>query len=69
MQKVACDANAIKKLSEIILKTKSPPTSARHEDLSTHHADKLKEVRNYVVLANVVCSLGHRCNYVIQGRL
>jgi hypothetical protein len=44
MQKVACDANAIKKLSEIILKTKSPPASARHEDFSTHHADKLKEV-------------------------
>lgn len=45
MQKVACDANAIKKLSEIILKAKSPPlSSSRAEEFSTHHADKLKEV-------------------------
>jgi len=45
MQKVACDANAIKKLSEIILKAKSPPTSSsRHGEISTQQSDKLKEV-------------------------
>jgi len=46
MQKVACDANAIKKLSEIILKAKSPPTSSsRHGEISTQQSDKLKEVQ------------------------
>ena len=69
MQKVACDANAIKKLSEIILKAKSPPTSSRHDDYSTHHADKLKEVRTFQYIANPVRPLCHRCNYVIQRRL
>ena len=45
MQKVACDANAIKKLSEIILKTKSPiPNSSKYDEFSNNHADKLKEV-------------------------
>jgi hypothetical protein len=45
MQKVACDANAIKKLSEIILRTKFPPSSSvKYDEFSTHHADKLKEV-------------------------
>jgi hypothetical protein len=45
MQKVACDANAIKKLSEIILITKFPPSnSSKYDEYSTHHADKLKEV-------------------------
>ena len=45
MQKAACDANAIKKLSEIILKGKSPPTtSSRHGEISAQQSDKLKEV-------------------------
>lgn len=44
MQKVACDANAIKKLSEIILKARPNPSYARYDECSTHHADKLKEV-------------------------
>jgi hypothetical protein len=44
MQKVACEANAIKKLSEIILKAKSPPTQSSHDEYSIYHADKLKEV-------------------------
>lgn len=69
MQKVACEANAIKKLSEIILKAKSPPISSRHDEYSTHHADKLKEVRGFQYFANAVCSLCHRRNYVIQRRL
>ena len=42
MQKVACEANAIKKLSEIILKAKSS-LSDTPDSYSTHHADKLKE--------------------------
>jgi hypothetical protein len=45
MQKVACDANAIKKLAEIILKPKSRNPSQFDEfSVSLHHMDKLKEV-------------------------
>ena len=43
MQKIACDANAIKKLSEIILKAKASPSTPHYDELSSHHADKLKE--------------------------
>jgi hypothetical protein len=42
MQKVACEANAIKKLAEIILSKQPVPSG--YEDISTHHIDKLKEV-------------------------
>jgi hypothetical protein len=50
MQKVACDANAIKKLSEIILKAKSPLMhSTRSDEFSAHHADKLKEVTGLTI--------------------
>jgi len=44
MQKIACEANAIKKLSEIILKTKSPSPGSTQDTYTAHHADKLKEV-------------------------
>jgi hypothetical protein len=46
MQKVACDANAIKKLSEIIKAIPNSSNAGRNDvDLSNHHADKLKEAR------------------------
>jgi len=51
MQKVAYDANAIKKLSQIILKPKSTPTSSGDVEYSTRHADKLKEVKQFSIFS------------------
>ena len=49
MQKVACEAHAIKKLSEIILKSKPAqnlPGSV--DEVSSHEADRLKEASWFV---------------------
>lgn len=71
MQKVACDANAIKKLSEIILKTRfPPPNSSKYDEYSTHHADKLKEVTPLQPSFNkLVRAISHRSNHTVQRRL
>jgi hypothetical protein len=53
MQKVACEANAIKKLSEIILKAKPVQNlSVTADDVSAHQADRLKEVVHFLVFIN-----------------
>ena len=46
---MACEANAIKKLSEIILKSKTAQILPRSVDeVSSHQADMLKEARMFI---------------------
>jgi hypothetical protein len=53
MQKVACEANAIKKLSEIILKAKPAQNlSVTADDVSAHQADRLKEVVKFLIITD-----------------
>lgn len=53
MQKVACEANAIKKLSEIILKAKPAQNlSVTADDVSANQADRLKEVVKFLIIIN-----------------